>query len=80
MPKVAEIGPYRLFFYSAEGREPPHVHVRRDRSTSKFWLEPVRLAKSRGFDDHELRSIQQIVDENKNTILESWNEHFGHGA
>ncbi|MGD9634228.1 MAG: DUF4160 domain-containing protein [Pirellulales bacterium] len=54
MPTIDDIGPYKLFFYSAEGSEPPHVHIRRDRSTAKFWLNPVRLARSRGFGDHEL--------------------------
>jgi len=77
VPAVDEIGPYKLFFYSAEGHEPPHVHVRRDRATAKFWLSPVRLARSRRFSDHELRVIQGIVAENEERILEAWNEHFG---
>ena len=77
MPKVADIGPYKLFFYSAEGSEPPHVHVRRGRATAKYWLDPIRLARSRGFGDQELRKIQEIVEENRTTIVEAWNEHFG---
>jgi hypothetical protein len=76
MPAIDDIGPYRFFFYSAEGSEPPHVHVRRDRATAKFWLEPVRLANSRRFPDHELRTIQKLVEENRETILEAWHEHF----
>lgn len=31
MPTILRDGPYRLFFYSNEGEEPPHVHVERDR-------------------------------------------------
>jgi hypothetical protein len=27
MPTVLRIGPYRFFFYSNEGHEPPHIHV-----------------------------------------------------
>jgi hypothetical protein len=78
MPAIDVIGPYRLFFYSAEGVEPPHVHVRRDRATAKFWLNPVRLAKSRRFSDHELRIILKLVEENRVRILEAWNVHFSH--
>ena len=48
MPTVLRVGPYRLFFYSGDGREPPHVHVERDDSLAKFWLAPVRLASSQG--------------------------------
>ena len=42
MPTVLNIpGPYRLFFYSFDCHEPPHVHVRRERMVCKFWLAPV---------------------------------------
>lgn len=40
MPTVLRLGPYRFFFYSVDRGEPPHVHVRRDRGTAKFWLDP----------------------------------------
>lgn len=76
MPTIDDIGPYKFFFYSAEGTEPPHVHIRRDRSTAKFWLSPVRLARSRRFSDHELRSLQNLVEKNREKIMEVWNEHF----
>jgi hypothetical protein len=77
VPIIEEIGPYRLFFYSAEGIEPPHVHIRQDRATAKFWLNPVRLAASRRFGDHELQTLRKIVEENQQRIVEAWNEHFG---
>lgn len=76
MPAIADIEPCKLFFYSAEGNEPPHVHVRRGRSTAKFWLNPVRLADSRHFPDHELRSLRKIAEENEERFMEAWNEHF----
>jgi len=44
MPTVLRIGPYRFFFFSNEGNEPPHVHVERDDNTAKYWLDPVRVA------------------------------------
>jgi len=78
MSTIDDIGPYKFFFYSAEGTEPPHVHVRRDRSTAKFWIDPVRLAKSRRFSGHELRTVQKLVEDNRDRILEAWNEHFSH--
>jgi hypothetical protein len=77
MPTIDDIGPYKFFFYSAEGSEPPHVHVRRDRATAKFWLTPVRLARSRGFSDQELRVIQKLIDEHQARMIEAWHEHFG---
>ena len=44
MPTVMRSGPYRLYFYSHELNEPPHVHVDRDDQSAKVWLRPVGLA------------------------------------
>jgi hypothetical protein len=77
MPKVCDIGPYRFFFYSSESNEPPHVHILRDAATAKFWLSPVRVARSRDFNGRELRVLQSLVEENRQRILEAWHEHFG---
>ena len=76
MPTVLRIGPYRFFFYSSDGSEPPHVHVERDRDTAKFWLSPVRLQNSGGFRRHELNRIQRIIDEHREALLRSWDEYF----
>ena len=76
MLTILEIGPYRFFFYGNERREPPHIHVQRERFLSKFWLNPVALAGSKRFASHELRTIQKHVDENRKIFLEAWNEHI----
>lgn len=76
MPTVANIGPYHFFFYSSDENEPPHIHVRQERFTAKFWLNPVRLQKSKGFSDHDLIKIHKLIEENKEIFLEKWNEHF----
>ena len=76
LPTVLRIGPYRFFFYSGDGGEPPHVHVERDAQIAKVWLEPVRLVRSGGFRRRELRAIEELVSDNKETLLESWNEFF----
>jgi hypothetical protein len=47
MPTIAQVGPYRVFFYSNEGHEPPHVHIERDDSVAKFWLAPVDIANNK---------------------------------
>ena len=36
-------GPYRIYFYSHEPNESPHVHIDRDNDSCKFWLDPVAL-------------------------------------
>jgi len=77
MPTVLRVGPYRFFFYAGDGDEPVHIHVERDNSVAKFWLDPVRLARSRNFNRHELGRIQKTVEEHRQELIRSWNEYFG---
>jgi hypothetical protein len=72
MPVVLRIKGYRFWFYEADLAEPPHVHAGRQGSEAKYWLDPVGLAKSRGFHEHELTEIQNILIEFRDTILEAW--------
>ena len=76
MPTVHRDGPYRFYFYSHEGTEPPHIHVDRDDQSAKFWLDPVSLARNLGFSAVELRKIQRLVTDNQ-ALLEAWHEYFG---
>lgn len=75
-PTVRRIGPFRFFFFSNEGFEPPHVHVQQGRGLAKFWLDPVRLAKSTQFAAHELTRIEVLVREYEGAFLEAWHEFF----
>ena len=76
MPTVLKSGPYRFFFYSSDGSEPPHIHVARDDAVAKFWLDPVRHDHSLGFRPPELRRIGSIIGEQQPTLLEAWHEYF----
>jgi hypothetical protein len=78
MPTVLRVGPLRFFFYAGDGGEPPHVHVERDDSEAKFWLDPVRLERSGGFRRKEINRIRELVEEHRDRLLEGWNEFF-HG-
>jgi hypothetical protein len=73
-PAVLRSGPYRVFFYAADRDEPPHVHVRRDDSLAKFWLDPIRLEVSWRFRAHELRVIERLLEEYRVDLLEQWHE------
>ena len=76
MPTVLRLGPYRFFFYSNENGEPAHIHIQRERMLAKFWLTPVALASSTRFPPQELRKLQQLVVENRDTFLEAWDDYF----
>lgn len=77
MPTILREGPYRLFWYSHELGEPPHVHIDRHECSAKFWLQPVGLARNLGYPAHELRTIRNIVESHQDKLLEAWNGYFG---
>jgi hypothetical protein len=76
MPTAMRSGPYRLYFYSHDLSEPPHIHVDRDEQSPKFWLSPVSLARNLGFSPRELRAVERIILEHEQHLLEVWHEHF----
>ncbi len=78
MPTVKNIlGPYRFFFYSFDCNEPMHVHVRREKMTCKFWLEPIALGRNQGFTPRELNRIRRLIQDNLAILIEAWHEHCG---
>jgi hypothetical protein len=77
MPTVLRAGPYRLFIYAGDRDEPHHIHVERDDKVAKFWLDPIRLQNSGGFNRLELRYVYGIIEENREFLMEAWNEYFG---
>lgn len=77
MLTVLRSGPYRLYFYSHDLREPPHVHVDREDFSAKFWLDPVALSGNLGFSASELRKIERMVTEHQRQLIEAWYEYFG---
>jgi hypothetical protein len=76
MPTVLRVGSFRFFFYAGDGAEPPHIHVEHDDSEAKFWLDPIRLERSRGFSRKEISRVRGLVEQHQAELLESWNEFF----
>jgi len=50
--------------------------VERDNCEAKFWLDPVRLARSHGFAASEINKIEKLILENQQRLRDSWNEFF----
>ena len=76
MPTVLQDGPYSFVFFSSDFGEPPHIHVKRDRQLAKFWLEPISLAKNRGYAEHELSQIERLVAKHRVILIEAWYDYF----
>lgn len=80
MPTVLRVDGFRLYFYSHEPNEPPHVHVDRGGASAKVWLDNVALASNAGFSAKELGDVLRLVLAHQARLLEAWHDFFGTGA
>lgn len=76
MPTILRVGPYRFFIYAGDRHEPLHIHVERDDKIAKFWLDPVRLQFSGGFNRVEIGRIEKIINKQHSKLVKAWNEYF----
>lgn len=74
-PEVHRERGMRFFFFSNEGDEPPHVHVRKGDSLAKVWLSPLEISFALGFSPADLRRIRYIAESRATEFLEAWHEH-----
>jgi hypothetical protein len=42
----------------------------------EFWLEPIVLSRSVGYNSAELTRLRQLVEKHRELLLEKWHEHF----
>lgn len=78
MPTVLRLRGFRFFFFSNELDEPAHIHVEYGDKYAKFWLGPVQLAKSIGYNARELSNIRNLITENVDVLMRKWDEYFKH--
>ena len=78
MPEVFRREGYVVYFYSNEGHEPMHVHVRKGRGRAKFWVDPLMLDYARHFKVRELGRAEELVAQHMALIVNKW--HEAHGA
>ncbi len=76
MPTIHRWKGFRFHFYSDEGHEPPHVHVRRAEDSCKFWLDPIALAYNDGMKSSEIGDLEAIVREKQEEFLRKWHDYF----
>jgi Domain of unknown function (DUF4160) len=76
MPTILRASGFRVYFYSHEPDEPPHVHVDRGGATAKVWLDPVTLASNAGFSARELGDVPRLARARREECLEAWHGFF----
>ena len=76
MPTLFVMFGFRFMFYSND-HTPIHIHAVKGDINAKFRVLPeVVLEENNGLKPAELKMVEAIVEENKEIIIERWNEFF----
>ena len=77
LPKIFEQNGYKFFFYSGDGDEPCHIHVKKGKGDGKIWLEPkLKIEYFVDFKNQEEAKIIKIATENRDNFIKMWYEYF----
>jgi hypothetical protein len=76
LPTLMTIEGIRIYFYSNEKGEPPHVHVEYQGLTAKIWITPVSVASIQGLKAKEVAKAVRIVKKHEKELRGKWNEFF----
>jgi hypothetical protein len=77
MPEVFRKFGFVFFFYTNEGHEPMHIHLRKAGGFAKFWIEPIELEFAQGLKTQDLNKAEELIHENIELIKSKWHEVFG---
>ncbi|MBF0489378.1 MAG: DUF4160 domain-containing protein [Candidatus Omnitrophica bacterium] len=76
MPTILEIMGWRLFFYTNESQEPPHIHAKKAGMECKFWIKvkyyDIEEAYAFGLKVRDKREIRKIIFDHFDYIVERW--------
>ena len=81
MATILFIRGWRLFFYSNENQEPPHIHARKAEVDCKFWLYPAKYdieeVYSYNASPSDIRAVRQIIFDHFDYILSEYQKIHG---
>ena len=77
MPEVFRLFGFTYYFFSRE-HEPIHIHVEGAEGFAvyEFDVDKFKRRYAKGLKAGDLRRIEQVLEENKDTIINSWKAFF----
>ena len=77
MPEVFRLFGFTYFFFSRE-HKPIHVHIEGAEGYAVYDLEGERFVQrySKGIKAGDLKRIEAVLEENRETIVNSWRNYF----
>jgi hypothetical protein len=71
------LGDSASFSQATRGASRHTIHVKSGGDEAKFWLDPIGLATTHGFNSRELSEIERLVGDHRPELMEAWDEHLG---
>ncbi|WP_211228195.1 DUF4160 domain-containing protein [Aequorivita capsosiphonis] len=53
-----------------------HIHVRNADGEARFEVGKIKLISNKGLRNRDIKLEEGIIQENREIIIENWNEHF----
>lgn len=76
MATVLILNGWRLYFYSNERHEPPHIHAKKGEMDCKFWLlldkYDIEEVYAYGLSAAERRALRKIIFEHFDYLVEQY--------
>ena len=83
MPTILYIDGWRLFFYTNEGHEPPHIHCSKGGCDAKYWLNVALFdivpAHEYNVSPADRKAVRKIIFTHFDYIAEAWAKIHGGG-
>ena len=77
MPEIFRLFGFTYFFFSRE-HKPVHVHIEGAEGYAVYDLKGERFVQrySKGIKAGDLKRIEAVLEENRETIVNSWKNYF----
>ena len=72
----AQMRGYRIFVWSQDHENPPHVHVRKGKSYSTWTLRPLKLVDRGEFSSSDIRLQRKLLRDFYDPIVRSFDAHW----
>jgi hypothetical protein len=76
MPTVLRVRGYRFIIFFND-HPPAHIHVKHAEGGAKVRLKAVEITEYYQLTQRQLREIRDIVEENRDYLMEKWREIQG---
>lgn len=74
---ILKAGKVKIGIVDTNDHNPPHVHVKAPGAKAKININDSEVVSAKGFNKQALKDLQKAVKDEKEVLLEKWEEFYG---